>query len=95
MVFSGVEIRVRSKAGVKTYQGKFVKVSAATKGGGPSVRSASRSVVIEREEEAVSAEEEEEEEEEEEGKQGEAVMSDSEVHSSASVKFGLYLNFVL
>ena len=92
MVFSGVEIRVRSKAGVKTYQGKFVKVSAATKGGGPSVRSASRSVVIEREEEAVSAEEEEEEEE---GKQGEAVMSDSEVHSSASVKFGLYLNFVL
>ena len=52
-------------------------------------------MVIEREEEAVSAEEEEEEEEEEEGKQGEAVMSDSEVHSSASVKFGLYLNFVL
>ena len=93
MVFSGVEIRVRSKAGVKTYQGKFVKVSAATKGGGPSVRSASRSVVIEREEEAVSAEDEEDEDEDE--KQGEAVMSDSEVHSSASIKSGLYLNFVL
>lgn len=50
-------------------------------------------MVIEREEEAVSAEDEDDEDEDE--KQGEAVMSDSEVHSSASVKFGLYLNFVL